>query len=80
MELRLAKMDRKQSKLYSISLEELYQKALKKEHIFYFAPTNSHKDMLQAVAFLEKQNCRVYLSEVQVSSDEKDFIYQLHII
>ncbi|GMB96049.1 HP0268 family nuclease [Helicobacter sp. NHP22-001] len=80
MELRLAKMDRKQSKTPSLSLEELHQKYLKNEHIFYFAPTNPHKDMLATVAFLEKKNCRVHLSQVQVSSDEKDFIYQMHII
>ncbi|BDQ28475.1 HP0268 family nuclease [Helicobacter ailurogastricus] len=80
MELRLAKMDRKQSKTPSLSLEELHQKYLKNEHIFYFAPTNAHKDMLAAVAFLEKKHCRVHLSEVQISSDEKDFIYQMHII
>ncbi|WP_104690796.1 HP0268 family nuclease [Helicobacter heilmannii] len=80
MELRLAKMDRKQNKTPSLSLEELHQKYLKGEHVFYFAPTTPHKDMLAAVAFLEKKNCRVHLSQVQVSSDEKDFIYQMHII
>lgn len=81
MELRLARSDRKQSKSHTISLEDLHQRYLKhKEHIFYFAPSNAHKDMLEAVEFFTKQRCKAYLSEVRVSTDEKDFIYQLHII
>ncbi|CCB79345.1 hypothetical protein HBZC1_03590 [Helicobacter bizzozeronii CIII-1] len=81
MELRLARSDRKQSKSHTISLEDLHQKYLKhKEHIFYFAPSNTHKDMLGAVGFFAKKGCKAYLSEVQISTDDKDFIYQLHII
>ncbi|WP_104696002.1 HP0268 family nuclease [Helicobacter salomonis] len=81
MELHLAKQSKKHSsKSVKVRLEDLLHKYSHGERMFYFAPSNAHKDMLAAVASLEKQGYRAYLSEVRISADDKDFIYSLHII
>nr|WP_104752169.1 HP0268 family nuclease [Helicobacter baculiformis] len=82
MELHLAKQSKKHaSKSLKVRLEDLLAKYHHHdEHIFYFAPSNTHKDMLAAVTSLEKQGYKAYLSEVRISTDDKDFIYALHII
>ncbi|WP_121021119.1 HP0268 family nuclease [Helicobacter vulpis] len=81
MELHLAKPSKKHSaKSLKVRLEDLLNKYRHGEHIFYFAPSNTHKDMLSALASLEKQGYQAYLSEVRISADDKDFIYALHII
>ncbi|WP_120943749.1 MULTISPECIES: HP0268 family nuclease [Helicobacter] len=82
MELHLAKQSRKHtSKSLKVRLEDLLNKYHHhNEHVFYFAPTNTHKDMLNALACLEKQGYKAYLNEVKISADDKDFIYALHII
>ncbi len=80
MKLVLAKNTRK-SDAKSVELEGLYHKFSEdKRSIFYFAPTNAHKDMLKAVDFFKEKGHTAYLDEVRVSNDEKDFLYELHII
>ncbi|GAA6975053.1 nuclease [Helicobacter pylori] len=80
MKLVLAKNTRK-SDAKSVELEDLYHKFSEdKRSIFYFAPTNAHKDMLKAVDFFKAKGHTAYLDEVRVSTDEKDFLYELHII
>ncbi|WP_104761662.1 HP0268 family nuclease [Helicobacter cetorum] len=80
MKLALAKNTRK-SEQKSVELEDLYKKFSEDKHsIFYFAPSNAHKDMLKAVDFFKEKGHMAYLDEIRVSTDEKDFLYELHII
>ncbi|AFI04260.1 HP0268 family nuclease [Helicobacter cetorum] len=80
MKLALAKNTRK-SEQKSVELEDLYKKFSEdKRSIFYFAPSNAHKDMLKVVDFFKEKGHMAYLDEIRVSTDEKDFLYELHII
>ncbi|PAF46880.1 hypothetical protein BKH41_08405 [Helicobacter sp. 12S02232-10] len=80
MELTLAKTNLEQ-KAQKISLEKLAEK-LKSDHdqVFYFDRSTNHKDLLKAVSFFENKGRKAYLSEIKISLDEKDYIYELHII
>ncbi|PAF47848.1 hypothetical protein BKH46_03190 [Helicobacter sp. 12S02634-8] len=80
MELTLARgnMEEKPQK---ISLEKLFEKLeAGGDKVFYFDRANNHKDLLKAVNFFEGKGRKAYLSEIKISLDEKDYIYELHII
>ncbi|PAF44687.1 HP0268 family nuclease [Helicobacter sp. 11S02596-1] len=80
MELVLAKTNLEE-KAQKISLEKLAEKLqADNNRVFYFDPSNSHKDLLKAVSFFENKGRKAYLSEIKISLDEKDYIYELHII
>lgn len=65
----------------SVELEDLYYKFSEdKCFIFYFVFINVYKDMFKVVDFFKEKGYMVYLDEVRVSSDEKDFFYELYII
>ncbi|PAF50515.1 HP0268 family nuclease [Helicobacter sp. 13S00477-4] len=80
MELTLAKTDFEQ-KTQKINLEKLL-KNIGNDHdkVFYFDRSNNHKDLLKAVSFFENKGKKAYLSEIKYGLDEKDYIYELHII
>ncbi|MDO7252316.1 HP0268 family nuclease [Helicobacter cappadocius] len=80
MELILAKTNIEE-KAQKITLEDLAQK-LDSNHnqIFYFDRANNHKDLLKATSFFQSKGRNAYLSEVKFGLDEKDYIYELHIV
>ena len=62
-------------------MEKLFEEVdCSRDKIFYFDRTNNHKDLLKAVSFFEKKGKKAYLSEIKIGLDEKDYIYELHII
>lgn len=80
MDLVLAKT-KLEEKMHKVSLEKLADK-LDDEcaRIFYFDKSNNHKDLLKAVKFFEEKGRKAYLSEIKYGMDEKDYIYEIHII
>lgn len=80
MDLILAKTNIEE-KPEKTTLEKLAQK-IQPDHnqIFYFDRSNNHKDLLKAVTFFQSKGRNAYLSEVKFGLDEKDYIYELHIV
>lgn len=79
MELILAKTTLT-DKTHKITLEKIAENLNKQDQIFYFDNSNAHKDLLKAVSFFENKGRRAYLSDIKYGLDEKDYIYELHII
>ncbi|PAF41145.1 HP0268 family nuclease [Helicobacter sp. 11S03491-1] len=80
MELILAKT-KLEDKTQKITLEKLAEKLNPEyNHMIYFDKSNNHKDLLKVVSFFQNKGKSAYLSEVKFGLDEKDYIYELHII
>ncbi|STP12145.1 Uncharacterised protein [Helicobacter mustelae] len=78
MELKLAKTDQEvESKI--ITLQEIYEQA-SQEKFFYFSRDNKEKDLQKVLqSFVDKKRS-AKLDKISYGLDEKDFIYELHII
>ena len=79
MDFKLAKqtLDSKSSKIYLKQTEEEYTKEGK---IYYFSNENAHKDLLKIVEDFNAKGRNAYLREAKYGLDEKEYIYELHII
>ncbi|MCE3037329.1 hypothetical protein LW135_05720 [Helicobacter sp. faydin-H20] len=78
MELKLAKIDHN-AESNTITLEEIV-KAAQSEKFFYFAQENKEKDLQKVMQNFIDKNRFVKLGKVSYGLDEKDFVYELHII
>lgn len=79
MDLKLAKptLDSKSEK---ISLKQIEEECEKSEKIYYFSNENAHKDLLKIVEHFQSKGRNAYLREARYGLDEKEYIYELHII
>ena len=79
MDLKLAKqtLDSKSSK---ISLKQIEEECAKEGKIYYFSNENAHKDLLKIVEDFNAKGRNAYLREAKYGLDEKEYIYELHII
>lgn len=68
----------------AISLEDMGKKVLEKQQekgvIFYFSKENPEKDMKKALNHFSSKGFSAFLREIRFGLDEKDYIYELHII
>lgn len=80
MDIKLARTEI-EGKPTKISVEKLEERLeAKGEKIFYFDKDNSHKDMKNLIAHFEEKGRRVYFREIRYGLDEKDYMYEVHII
>ena len=79
MDFKLAKqtLDSKSSK---ISLKQIEEECAKEGKIYYFSNENAHKDLLKIVEDFNAIGRNAYLREAKYGLDEKEYIYELHII
>lgn len=79
MDFKLAKptLDSKSAK---ISLKQIEGECVKDGKIYYFSNENAHKDLLKIVETFESKGRNAYLREARYGLDEKEYIYELHII
>jgi len=80
MEYKLAREDLT-SEAKIVTLEEI-EKMMKPdgETIMYFDRTNPEKTLNKLVKHFDKQDKTVYIREVRYGLDEKDYIYEVHIL
>ncbi|CAD7287490.1 hypothetical protein LMG7974_00369 [Campylobacter majalis] len=80
MELKLARAELG-TKPKTISLDKI-ESAVEKEgqKIFYFDKENSHKQLIELVEFFEEKGLSVYHRVVKYGLDEKDYMYEVHIL
>ncbi len=80
MELKLARAELN-GKAKSTKIDKLVEQVEKeKQKIFYFDKDNSHKDLVELVEFFEEKDYNVYFREVRYGLDEKDYMYEVHIL
>lgn len=79
MDFKLAKptLDSKSGK---ISLKQIQEECEKEGKIYYFSNENAHKDLLKITEAFNSQGRNAYLREARYGLDEKEYIYELHII
>ncbi|RDU69894.1 hypothetical protein CQA62_00320 [Helicobacter cholecystus] len=79
MDFKLAKstLDSKSAK---ISLKQIEEECAKEGKIYYFSNENAHKDLLKIIGAFNTQGRNAYLHETKYGLDEKEYIYELHII
>lgn len=78
MELKLA-LTNKDSQSQNISLDEMMEQAVG-EKFFYLDRENKEKDLQKVMkAFLDKKRS-AKLNKISFGLDEKEFIFELHII
>ncbi len=81
MKYKLAKDDLKPEESNVISLDDIEDIVKsKKSVIFYFDRDNSEKSIKALAKHFDKHNRSVYIREVRYGLDEKDFIYEVHIL
>lgn len=80
MELKLARAELN-AKPKTISFDKI-EAAVSKEgqKIFYFDKDNSHKQLIELVEFFEEKGLSVYHRVVKYGLDEKDYMYEVHIL
>ncbi|ANV98221.1 hypothetical protein BBW65_05140 [Helicobacter enhydrae] len=79
MDFKLAKST-SQSAETTITLKEIQESVKDQEKFFYFSNENNHKDLLKIVEQFNKSGRSAYLREAKFGLDEKEYIYELHII
>lgn len=79
MDFKLAKQTL-QDKSEKIALKEIQTIIKNGEKIFYFSNENNHKDLIKLVETLQKDGRSAHLREAKYGLDEKEYIYELHII
>ncbi|HIE34834.1 MAG TPA: hypothetical protein EYP79_01370 [Campylobacterales bacterium] len=80
MELKLARNELN-TKPKSITIKKIEEDVEKTgEKIFYFDRENSHKDLVELVDYFEDKGYSVYLREVKYGLDDKDYLYEVHIL
>lgn len=79
MDFKLAKptLDSKSAK---ITLKQIEEECAKEGKIYYFSNENAHKDLLKIVENFNAKGRNAYLREARYGLDEKEYIYELHII
>lgn len=80
MEIKLARsaITQKPEKIALKDLDEsLLQKSVK---IAYLDRENSQKDLKELNSYYSKQGFMVYLREVRYGLDEKDIMFELHLV
>ncbi len=78
MELKLASID-KEKEGEMISLDTMMEMA-KEEHFFYLDKDNKEKDLQKAQKAFMDQKRSAKLNKIAFGLDEKDYIFELHII
>ncbi|MCE3047236.1 HP0268 family nuclease [Helicobacter kayseriensis] len=79
MDFKLAKQTL-QDKSEKITLKQIQDLIKDGEKILYFSNENTHKDLLKLTETLQKDGRSAHLREAKFGLDEKEFIYELHII
>lgn len=79
MDFKLAKPTL-ESKSAKISLKQIEEECTKEGKIYYFSNENAHKDLLKIVETFNEKGRNAYLREARYGLDEKEYIYELHII
>ncbi len=80
MELKLAR-EHIQDKPKVIKIEKIEEDVKKEiQSIFYFDRENSHKDIMNMGDHFKKLGYSVYTKEVKYGLDDKDYIYEVHIL
>lgn len=79
MDFKLAKQTL-QEKSEKITIKQIQEMIKKEEKIFYFSNENQHKDLIKLAETLQKDGRSVHLREAKFGLDEKEYIYELHII
>ncbi len=80
MEYKLARADLT-SEAKSVSLEEVERMVQNEvESILYFDRENSEKALNGLVKHFDKRDRNVYIREVRFGLDEKDYLYEVHIL
>lgn len=79
MDFILAKLN-SESKSSKLSLKQIQEQTQEGGKIFYFSNENAHKDLLKIVETFQKNGRSAYLREARFGLDEKEYIYELHII
>ncbi|WP_027327023.1 HP0268 family nuclease [Helicobacter pametensis] len=79
MDFKLAKQNL-QDKSEKITLKQIQEAAQDGEKIFYFSNENQHKDLLKLAETFQKSGRSAHLREAKFGLDEKEYIYELHII
>ncbi len=79
MDFKLAKQTL-QDKSEKITLKQIQDAIKEGEKIFYFSNENQHKDLVKFAESLKKDGYSAHLREAKFGLDEKEYIYELHII
>lgn len=79
MDFKLAKQTL-QDKSEKITLKQIQDAIKEGEKIFYFSNENQHKDLVKFAESLKKGGYSAHLREAKFGLDEKEYIYELHII
>lgn len=78
MEFKLARMS-KDAELQTISLKEMQEQA-QGEKVFYLDRENKEKDLQKALKAFNDQKRSAKLGKIAFGLDDKDYIFELHII
>lgn len=79
MDFKIAKQTL-QSKSEKITLKQIQDAVKEGEKIFYFSNENQHKDLIKLAETLKNDGRSAHLREAKFGLDEKEYIYELHII
>ncbi|PAF45637.1 HP0268 family nuclease [Helicobacter sp. 11S02629-2] len=81
MDLKLARTDLKQDcKIQSLADILKVANEHKRGKIFYLDKDNSDKDLKKAISTLTSKGKTCFLREIKYGLDEKDYIYELHLL
>ncbi|OPX26855.1 MAG: hypothetical protein B1H07_03340 [Campylobacteraceae bacterium 4484_166] len=52
----------------------------KTDKLFYFDKNNTHKQIMDLIESIEKDNYTVHFREIKYGLEEEDYMYELHVL